>query len=695
MLAPADSAGAHAPPDRRLRVFVSSNLGELADERDAVTTAVRTLRLNPVMFELGGRPHPAPDQYRAGLAESEIFVGIYWQSYGWVAPDMAISGIDDEHALGAGRPRLIYVKEPAPNRDPRLERLLDRIRSDGTTSYRQFESPGELAELLLDDLTLLMSQRFEANRDRAVALPSGTLTFMFSDIEGSTELLERLDGDYVDVLRRYHAVVRSVVAANEGRIVDTEGDGIFCVFTETAKAAAAAVEIQRILAAGPLAHEADVRARIGLHTGRATATAEGYVGLDVHRAARIGAAGHGGQIVVSATVHGIVADDATRGRWQVRDLGLFALKGLSRTERLFQLAAPGLHDEFPEPKARRSARVRLPGQLTSLVDRDRERRQVASLLTTDNVRLVTLTGTGGIGKTRLALAVADAVADHYTDGVFFVDLAPLSDPGQVLVKIAEATGTAIAGSALESLTDAFAHQRALLLLDNFEQVVADGPAVAELLGRCPGLHALVTSRVALRVGGEHDYHVEPLPVPPAGCTVRRPPGSSAAVQLFADRARSVLPSFAVTDDNAADVAAICRRLDGLPLAIELAAARLRLLTPRALEAQLARSFDALGRGPTDRPERQRTLRSTIDWSYDLLTTDEQAVLRRVAVFADQWTLDTAERLSRRPHRRRRRGGRVACRQEPRAGRAGAGRRAALPAAGHDSRVRRPAALRSR
>ncbi len=648
---PADQAATVAPsvrshihtPDQRLRVFVSSTLGELAAERDAAKTAVHTLRLSPVMFELGARPHPPRDLYRSYIARSDVFVGIYWQSYGWVAPDMKVSGIEDEYALSGDHPRLIYVKEPAPDRHPRLEALLDRVRADDRASYKRFESPGELAELLLDDLAVLMSERFDAGGAAPKEdLPSGTLTFVFSDIEGSTELLERMGAGYADVLHRYHGLVGRAVAAHAGLVVDTEGDGMFCVFNETSNAAEAAVEIQRALAADQVGRGVEVRARIGLHTGRATVTAEGYVGLDVHRAARIGAAGHGGQILVSSTAQGLLLDLLSRHQWHIRDLGSFALKGLSRAERLYQLEAPGLAEQFPPPRARRPTQIRLPAQLTSLVGRGRVTGEVASLFSSGEARLVTLTGAGGIGKTRLALAVAEQLSADYPDGVYFVDLSSETDPNRVLVKVAEAAGIPVTGSLSESLADSLSNQRVLLVLDNFEQVVEGAPAVAELLARSPGVHALVTSRVALRVGGEHEYQVEPLDVPVDSDADLQSVTTSAAVKLFAERARAVSPGFRITAANAADVAAIARRLDGLPLAIELAAARLRLLPAGALLDQLMRSFDALGRGPTDLPERQRTLRSTMDWSHELLTNEEQRVFRRLTVFVGSWTLDAAE-----------------------------------------------------
>jgi predicted ATPase/class 3 adenylate cyclase len=627
-------------PDHRLRVFVSSTLSELAPERDAARSAIRSLRLSPVMFEQGPRPHPPDELYRACLAQSDIFVGIYWQTYGWVAPGADVSGIEDEYRLSGDRPRLIYVKEPAPERESRLADLLDRIRADGRASYKRFESPGDLAELLVDDIAVLLSERFVGPRE--VMLPSGTVTFLFCDIEDSTLVLERIGDRYADVLGRYHDIVASAATTHGGVVVDREGDGVFCAFETTIGALEAAVDTQRELGAGPVAHGVELRARMGVHTGHAAVAGGGYVGLDVHRAARIGAAGHGGQVVVSSSVEGLAGDAAAVRSWALRDLGSFALKGLSRPERLFQLVAPDLRSEFPPPRARRPASVRLPSGLSSLVGRERDVQAVITLFGDHQARLVTLVGMGGIGKTRLGVAVAERQADEYADGIFFVDLSDEHDAGRVLSRVVEAIGISLSGPALETLTQALAHQRVLLVLDNFEQILTAGPAVAQLLSRCPGLHALVTSRVPLRVQGEHEYRVDPLSLPAADVDDLQGVSQSAAVQLFEQRARAVRSDFRVTTDTASDVAAIVRHLDGLPLAIELAAARLRLFGPRTLLQHLSRSLDSLGHGPADVPQRQRTLRATLEWSHELLTEDEQRFFRRLSVFAGHWNLDAAD-----------------------------------------------------
>jgi predicted ATPase/class 3 adenylate cyclase len=625
-------------PDARLRVFVSSTLGELAAERDAARTAVRTMRLTPVMFELGASPHPPQELYRSYLAQSDVFVGIYWRSYGWVAPDADVSGLEDELRRSGDRPKLIYVKEPAEGRDDELERLLEGIRADALASYKVFATPGELAELLVDDLAVLITERFHARTDVAEPLPVGTVTFLLSDVEDSTGLVAQLGDAYPAELDAYHELVRREVIGRGGRVVDREGDGVSCVFTEAAAAADAAIAIQRHL----VERDGPVRARIGLHSGTVALARSGYVGLDVHRATRIAAVGHGGQIVVSSTTR-VLLDHVLEPDRELRPLGPFTLRGLSGSEHLYQLCAPGLPARFPPPRARRAARVELPAPLTSLVDRQREIDEVVGTLARPEVRLLTLTGPGGSGKTRLALAVAERVASDHTDGVRFVALGAVSDPAAVPGAIADAVGTPVDGDAWAALADDLADAELLIVLDNLEQVVEVAPEVGRLLRRCPGLRVLATSRIVLRISGEWEYAVPALPVPDGDepATV----ADAAAVRLLVDRAREVRPGFEVTAGNASALAAICRTLDGLPLAIELAAAQLRLLNPDVLLERLASSLQTLRGGPEDRPQRHRTVRATIDWSHDLLTSTERLVFRRLGVLVDEFRLEAAEAVA--------------------------------------------------
>jgi predicted ATPase len=461
-------------PDQRLRVFVSSTLAELAEERAAVGRAISALRLTPVMFELGARPHPPRELYRAYLAQSDIFIGLYWQRYGWIGPGMDISGLEDEFRLSHLIPRLLYVKTPAPDQEPRLTAMIGELQTEGTDAYRSFRSPRELGRLVRDDLALLLSERFTT--------PGGPAD-------------------------------RSASSA-----VDTD---------------------------------------------------------------------------------------------------------------------------------RRSERS-LPLTSTSLIGREHDIAEVSKLLQKPEVRLVTLTGPGGIGKTRLAIAVGEQLDDRYPKGTVFVPLAAITQPELVLPRIATAVGATVedARGPLDVLVEHFAETPTLLVLDNLEQVVGAAPELDQLLARCPGLEILSTSRTVLRVRAEREYPVAPLTVPAFS---DRPPmealASLPAVRLFVDRAQAVRYDFSLTEDNALAVVEICRRLDGLPLAIELAAARTRLLEPSALLDRLGNRLDALGTGPVDLPERQRTLRATVEWSVGLLEDAERHMLATLSVFSGGWTVDAAARVA--------------------------------------------------
>ncbi|GIW05951.1 MAG: hypothetical protein KatS3mg060_0756 [Dehalococcoidia bacterium] len=440
-------------PDQRLRVFVSSTLGELAPERAAVKAAIERLRLAPVLFEMGARPHPPRELYRAYLAQSDIFLGIYWQSYGWVAPGEEISGLEDEYRLSGGKPRLIYLKEPAPERQGRLATLLAQIRDGETVSYQKFRTAEELGELVANDLALLLTERFA------------------------------------------------------------------------------------------------------------------------------------------------------------------------------QASAP-----TPEP-----ARHNVPIPRGRLIGREKELAQLIRLIEKPDVALVTLTGPGGSGKTRLALEAAEQLIDRFPDGVWFVPLASVRQPELVPSVIARSLGVPeqVGEPADTALRRSLRAKSLLLVLDNFEHVIDAGPFVVDLLLASPGLRVLATSRAPLRVRGEHE-----LPVPPLA--VASDAGAIApADELFVERALEVRPDLEVTDQTLEVIRRLTARLDGLPLAIELAAARMRLLSPEALLDRLDRPLDFLSRGPRDLPPRQQTLRATISWSYDLLDDEAKRLFRRLAVFRG-WTLRQAE-----------------------------------------------------
>ncbi len=484
-------------------------------------------------------------------------------------------------------------------------------------------------------------------------LPRGTVTFLFSDIEGSTRLLHQLGPDYAAALGDHQALLRAAWAEHGGHEVGTQGDSFFVVFARAGDAVAAAAAAQRALAAHPWSAGAAIRARMGLHTGAPLLTAGGYVGLDVHRAARIAAAGHGGQVLLSQATRDLALAEPLPNA-SLRDLGEHRLKDLQVPERVYQLTLADLPTDFPPLRTLDRVRHNLPVQLTPLVGRETAVREVCALIERDDVHLVTLAGPGGVGKTRLALQVAAEEADRFADGVYLVALGPVTDPGLVAPTIAQALGLREAGSVTpeDTLRGYLADRHVLLVLDNFEQVVGAGPSLAALLAACRGLKALVTSRIALHLRGEREYPVLPLALPARRSTRAAGPRATladlealtqyAAVALFIERARAVKPEFEVTAASAPAIAEICARLDGLPLAIELAAARVRLLPPQALLSRLSNRLKLLTGGALDLPERQQTLRGAIAWSHDLLTPDERVLFRRLAVFAGGCTLEAAE-----------------------------------------------------
>ena len=471
------------------------------------------------------------------------------------------------------------------------------------------------------------------------APPSGTLTMLFSDIEGSTLLLQRLGPDYRDALATQRKVLRAVWRARGGREMGTEGDSFFVVFPMAHDAVAATLDAQQGLRTTDWPAGARVRVRMGLHTGEPTPYEDGYVGMDVHRAARVAAIAHGGQVVLTDTTAALVRGSLPEGA-RLSDLGEHRLKDLSTPEHLFQLWGPGDDEVFP-PVRSLGTTSSLPQPRTTLVGRDTDRARLMAMLSEPDIRLVTLLGPGGTGKTRLAVDVANHLADAHPDGVYFVPLAAVTTSDALWATLADRLDLTDDRTA-EHVLERVAHQRLLLVLDNLEQLPAASDAVAALLAGAPRLRILATSRRPLHVGGEHEYAVSPLEVPVGGGLddVRR----SAAVRLFCERAASVRHEFELDHRNAESVATICRRLDGLPLAIELAAARCKLFSPAALLARLDGGLDATS-AEVDRPTRQRSLRDTVSWSHDLLDPELQEFFRRLGAFPGTADLSAVEAVT--------------------------------------------------
>jgi predicted ATPase/class 3 adenylate cyclase len=473
-----------------------------------------------------------------------------------------------------------------------------------------------------------------------MGLPSGTVTMLFSDVEGSTRLLGRLGPAYGDLLSSQRRLLRNAFAAHQGTEMGTEGDSFFVVFASAVAAVRACAEGQRALAGHAWPQGMAPQVRMGLHTGEPTRHEDGYIGMDVHRAARIAASAHGGQVVMSEVTRQLVAgqltnvDDGSQegedeADLSTADLGWHRLKDIAEVEHLYQLLIPGLPDTFP-PLKTLGNRGSLPRLAAPFIARSGELRDVQGLLSSaDAVGLVTVTGPGGVGKTRLALAGAESVADRFPDGVFFVPLAPVTEASVMWTTIAEALGITGDGRSPPTFFEHIADLQALLVLDNLEQLPEAAQVIAELLDVAPRVALLATSRSPLHVLGEREYPLGPLPLPGS-----LPPDQQreGAVELFVQYVRLARPDFQLTAENADDVTAICARLDGLPLGLELAAARARLLSPRALLARLDSSLEFEARS-AGRTERHRTLRNAISWSYDLLSPELQAFFRHIGTFA--------------------------------------------------------------
>ena len=478
-----------------------------------------------------------------------------------------------------------------------------------------------------------------------VGLPTGTVTFLFTDIEGSTRLLQTLADRYGQLLTEYQRLIRAAVEARNGHEVDTKGDSFLIAFQRATDALAAAVAAQQAIAARRWPDGAAVRVRVGLHTGEPAIAAGQYVGIDIYRVARICSAAHGGQVLLSGATHDLVAHDLPAGVG-LRDLGAHRLRDLQRSEQLFQVLHRDLPTEFPPLRTLDTLSNNLPVEMTSFIGREREIAEIKRLLGT--ARLLTLAGVGGVGKTRLALQTAAEMLDAFPDGVWLVELAPLSDPSLVPHTVAGALGVheEPGRTLLESLV-AFARSKSLLMiLDNCEHVISASAHLADTLMRvCPTARIVATTREPLGITGELTYRVFPLTLPdldrgaPFDSLMR-----SEAVRLFVERAIFVDPRFTITERNAAAVTQVCRRLDGIPLAIELAAARVRVLSPDQIAARLDDRFQFLTGGSRTSLPRHQTLRAAIDWSHHLLSDKERMLLRRISVFANGFSLEAAEAI---------------------------------------------------
>ena len=651
-----DRAAVILTPDQRVRVFISSTLEELAEERAAALRTIRRLHLVPVWYESGARPHPPQSMYRAYLEQSQIFVGIYWQRYGWIGPGMEISGLEDEFRLAAGKPMLLYLKRPAPDQEPGLTAMIEGIRSAGAVSYRHFATARELERLLADDLAVLLSESFAGAAISIAAsrpsptepdgaeLPAGTVTFLLTDIEGSTQLWETEREAMEVALQRHDHLLAQVIESHGGAVITSrgEGDSFLAVFPSALSAVEAAGMSQLRLGREQWPTGTALRVRMGLHTGEARLRGGDHVDhTPINRCAQLRAAGHGGQVLLTKATSDLVAG-RLGGGFGLKRLGEFRLPDLAEPELIFQLIHADLRVDFPPIHTVAEPTGNLPLQVSPFIGRARELDQTAAAM--GEARVVTLTGAGGVGKTRLALQAAGQMSPRFGDGAWLCELAPVRDPAVVDGAVAAvfAVSPPAGLSTSEALVEFLRSKQLLLVLDNCEHLLEGAAVLADVLQRsCERLVILATSREGLGIEGERLVPVPPLAVPGTDADLMAITQAE-AVQLLAERAAAVKPDFAVTPENAAPVAATVRRLDGIALAIELAAARLAAMTPAELARRLERSFGVLGTGRRGTLAHHQTLRATVDWSYQLLAESEQRLLARLAVFAGGCTLEAAE-----------------------------------------------------
>src|SRR6266576_2111512 len=521
---PQAGPGVILTPDQRIRVFISSTLEELASERVAARRAIQRLRLVPVWYESGARPHPPRSMYRAYLEQSQVFVGIYWQRYGWVGPGMDISGLEDEYRLAAGKPMLLYLKRPAPDQEPRLTALIDSIRAAGTMSYRTFATPRELERLLADDLAVVLSESFRSAADGTAAprrspagpgepgeaeLPDGTVTFAFTDIEGSTRLWETEPAAMARSLVLHNETLHAAFGHHGGAVFSTMGDGVAVAFSSAAGAVRAVLEAQRALMAAPWPAETGVlKVRFGLHTdeaplrhGQAVLRDGQYVNRPLNRGARLMAAAHGGQILLSDATEALVRSELPSGA-TLLDLGEHRLRDLVGSMHIFQLVHPDLPRAFPALRSLDAIPNNLPIQLTELVGRQAELAEAEQLLT--RTRLLTILAPGGTGKTRFAIQAAADIVAEFSDGVFFISLADIRADLDVVQAVVESLGLALSSDedVKAQLLTYLTSKRQLLVFDNFEHLLGGASVITGILQTAPQVKVVVTSRAKLNVTGE-------------------------------------------------------------------------------------------------------------------------------------------------------------------------------------------------
>lgn len=475
---------------------------------------------------------------------------------------------------------------------------------------------------------------------------SGTVTFLFTDIESSTKLLHRLGENYEKVLSEHNSILRSVIKKFGGKEQDNSGDGFFISFNKAKAAVEAAIEIQKRLESHKWTGEVQVNVRMGIHTGEPNVSESGYIGIDVHLASRIGAAGHGKQILISETTKTLIENDLPE-EISIKDLGKFCLKDFDKPETIYQIEIKGFQNEFPQLKTPAFKKSNIPFHLANLIGREKELEDVRKILLSGDKRIVTLTGPGGTGKTSLAYKISESLLGDFKDGVYVVLLASISDATLVSSAIARALGINETPSTpvMECLKDFLSSKKMLLVLDNYEQIVSSANILSELLDYCPDIKILVTSRIVLQIKNETEYFVPPLALP--GSNYGKSISSLSqypAVKLFIERAKAVKHDFTITEENAQAIAEICVRLDGLPLAIELASARIKLFTPQMILSRLGSKFDILKSKSRSLPERHQTLKQAISWSYDLLPDEEKKIFRWMSVFSGGSVIESIESI---------------------------------------------------